>query len=154
MSLASYQAAPPRSGSIAWKSTNLQIPSQKYTLIHASQEAFLLDFFACTPYQNPYNASTMAHKKAGGSTANGRDSRAKRRGVKRYGGQVVASGEVLIRQKGFWYRPGLHTHIGSDWTIHADTAGVVRFSQQRITKFNGRHERATVIHIEPVATKA
>ena len=96
----------------------------------------------------------MAHKKAGGSTANGRDSRAKRRGVKRFGDQIVSAGEVLIRQKGFWYRPGLNTHVGKDWTIHADVDGKVKFSQQRLVKFNGRHERATVIHIEPTATKA
>lgn len=96
----------------------------------------------------------MAHKKAGGSTQNGRDSRAKRRGVKRFGGQTVEAGEVLIRQKGYWYRPGLNTHVGSDWTIHADMAGVVKFTQQRVAKFNGRHERATVVHIQPVAAKA
>jgi large subunit ribosomal protein L27 len=95
----------------------------------------------------------MAHKKAGGSTANGRDSRSKRRGVKRFGGQVVASGEVLVRQKGFWYRAGKHTHIGSDWTIHADTDGIVRFAKQRLVKFNGRSERATVIFIEPATAK-
>lgn len=57
-----------------------------------------------------------------------------------------------MRQKGLWFRAGAHTHMGSDWTIHADTAGVVRFSQQRIMKFNGRPERATVVSIEP--TKA
>jgi len=57
-----------------------------------------------------------------------------------------------VRQKGLWFRAGAHTHMGSDWTIHADTAGVVRFSQQRIMKFNGRPERATVVSIEP--TKA
>lgn len=96
----------------------------------------------------------MAHKKAGGSTENGRDSRAKRRGVKRFGGQVVESGEVLVRQKGYKFRPGLNTHLGADWTIHASMAGVVRFSKKRIVKFNGRPERATVIHIEPVSAKA
>ena len=93
----------------------------------------------------------MAHKKAGGSTSNGRDSIAKRRGVKRFGGQIVAAGEILIRQKGFWYRPGENTHVGKDWTIHADTDGKVKFSQKRFTKFNGRKEKATMIHIEPVA---
>jgi large subunit ribosomal protein L27 len=94
----------------------------------------------------------MAHKKAGGSTQNGRDSRAKRRGVKRFGGQSVAAGEVLIRQKGFWFRPGVNTHLGKDWTIHASMAGVVRFSKQRMAKFDGRRERATIVHVEPVGT--
>ncbi len=89
----------------------------------------------------------MAHKKAGGSTTNGRDSIAKRRGVKRFGGQVVESGEVLIRQKGYWYRPGRNTHVGKDWTIHASIAGVVAFSQKRVEKFNGKRERCTVVHV-------
>lgn len=92
----------------------------------------------------------MAHKKAGGSTQNGRDSQAKRRGVKRFGGQKVAAGEILIRQKGFWYRPGLNTHLGKDWTIHANVDGVVSFSKKNLTKFNGRKERCTFVHIEPV----
>jgi large subunit ribosomal protein L27 len=93
----------------------------------------------------------MAHKKAGGSTFNGRDSVAKRRGVKRFGGQRVEAGEVLIRQKGYWYRPGKNTSVGKDWTIHAAVKGIVRFSQKRILKFNGLRERATVIHIDPIA---
>ncbi len=91
----------------------------------------------------------MAHKKAGGSTANGRDSRAKRRGVKRFGGQLVRSGEILIRQKGFWYLPGRNTHVGSDWTIHADVDGIVRFAQKRVTKFDGSRQRSTMVFIEP-----
>jgi len=95
----------------------------------------------------------MAHKKAGGSTSNGRDSVAKRRGVKRFGGQKVSAGEILIRQKGFWYRAGDNTHLGKDWTIHANLDGVVRFSKKRFLKFNGKRERATIIHIDPVAAK-
>ena len=94
----------------------------------------------------------MAHKKAGGSTSNGRDSNAKRRGVKRFGGQVVSAGEILVRQKGFKFRPGQNTHLGNDWTIHADVDGKVTFSQKRMTKFNGRKERCTFIHVEPVAS--
>lgn len=95
----------------------------------------------------------MAHKKAGGSTQNGRDSRAKRRGVKRFGGQSVNAGEILIRQKGFAFFPGKNTHVGKDWTIHANISGVVRFAQKRRLKFNGNHERCTVISIEPAAAK-
>jgi large subunit ribosomal protein L27 len=97
----------------------------------------------------------MAHKKAGGSTQNGRDSVAKRRGVKRFGGQAVNAGEILIRQKGFWYVPGKNTYLGSDWTIHAGIEGVVKFTQNRRLKFNGSHERCTMVHIEPAkAVKA
>lgn len=93
----------------------------------------------------------MAHKKAGGSTNNGRDSVAKRRGVKRFGGQTVNAGEIVVRQKGFWYRPGDNTHVGKDWTIHADCDGKVTFSQKRMLKFNGKREKCTFVHIEPVA---
>ncbi len=95
----------------------------------------------------------MAHKKAGGSTQNGRDSVAKRRGVKRFGGEKVSAGEVLIRQKGFWFRPGSNTYLGKDWTIHAEVNGMVRFTQKRIEKFNGRRERCTYVFIEPIEVK-
>jgi len=95
----------------------------------------------------------MAHKKAGGSTQNGRDSNAKRRGVKRFGGQFVHAGEVLIRQKGYRCRPGANTHVGKDWTIHAALEGTVRFSQKRLVKFNGHSERCTFVHVEPAMGK-
>ena len=91
----------------------------------------------------------MAHKKAGGSTQNGRDSVAKRRGVKRFGGHRVNAGEILIRQKGYWFRPDRNTHVGKDWTIHASLAGIVRFAQKRVEKFNGNRERCTVVFVEP-----
>lgn len=91
----------------------------------------------------------MAHKKAGGTTTNGRDSNAKRRGVKRFGGQAVLAGEVLIRQKGYWYRPGRNTHVGKDWTIHASVPGTVTFSKKKRTSFTGSKAWATYIHIEP-----
>ncbi|MFH1670154.1 MAG: 50S ribosomal protein L27 [Patescibacteria group bacterium] len=93
----------------------------------------------------------MAHKKAGGSTQNGRDSQAKRRGVKRFGGQIVSAGEILIRQKGFQFRPGDNTHLGKDWTIHANVDGKVAFSKKNMTKFNGRKERCTFVHVEASA---
>ena len=93
----------------------------------------------------------MAHKKAGGSTQNGRDSQSKRRGVKRFGGQIVSAGEILIRQKGFQFRPGENTHLGKDWTIHANMDGKVAFSKKNLTKFNGRKERCTFVHVEASA---
>lgn len=93
----------------------------------------------------------MAHKKAGGSTSNGRDSNAKRRGVKRFGGQIVNAGEILIRQKGFKYRPGDNTHVGKDWTIHSDIDGKVTFTQKRLLKFNGKRDKCTFVHVEPLA---
>lgn len=93
----------------------------------------------------------MAHKKAGGSTNNGRDSIAKRRGVKRFGGQAVNAGEIIVRQKGLNFRAGENVHLGKDWTLHADCDGVVKFSQKRILKFNGKRERETFVHVEAVA---
>jgi large subunit ribosomal protein L27 len=95
----------------------------------------------------------MAHKKAGGTSENGRDSVAKRRGVKRFGGHLVNSGEVLIRQKGYWYRPGRNTHVGKDWTIHASMDGVVAFSRKQVIAFSGARTWATVIHIDAAAPK-
>jgi large subunit ribosomal protein L27 len=93
----------------------------------------------------------MAHKKAGGSTSNGRDSNPNRRGVKRFGGQTVNAGEIVVRQKGFAFRPGNNTHVGKDWTIHADVPGKVAFTQKRLLKFNGKREKCTFVHIEPLA---
>lgn len=90
----------------------------------------------------------MAHKKAGGTTTNGRDSNAKRRGVKRFGGQIVNAGEVLVRQKGFKFRPGQNTHLGKDWTIHADTDGKVAFSKKKVVSFTGSRSWATFVHVE------
>jgi len=98
-----------------------------------------------------YNPPAMAHKKAGGSTENGRDSRAKRRGVKRFGGQIVAAGEVLVRQKGSWFRAGKNTHVGKDWTIHSSIDGVVHFSQKKLTRFSGSRSTCTVINVVPAA---
>ena len=67
----------------------------------------------------------MAHKKAGGSSKNGRDYNAKRLGVKRYGGQVVKAGEILIRQRVTNTHPGINVGIGKDDTLFAKAAGVV-----------------------------
>lgn len=92
----------------------------------------------------------MAHKKAGGTTTNGRDSRAKRRGVKRFGGQSVEAGEVLVRQKGTWFKAGTNTYEGKDWTIHASIAGKVAFSTKKLTRFSGSRKTYTVVNVEPV----
>jgi large subunit ribosomal protein L27 len=91
----------------------------------------------------------MATKKAGGSTQNGRDSWSKRRGVKRYGGMQVAAGEILVRQKGYWYRPGPNTYAAKDWTIHAKVDGTVAFRNAKIEKFNGKRELQTIVSIVP-----
>ena len=69
----------------------------------------------------------MAHKKGQGSTSNGRDSVGKRLGVKRYGGQVVKAGEILVRQRGTHFHPGKNVGVGSDYTLFSKIPGVVQF---------------------------
>jgi large subunit ribosomal protein L27 len=70
----------------------------------------------------------MAHKKAGGSTRNGRDSNPKYLGIKRYGGQIVNAGEILVRQRGTKFHPGMHVGLGRDHTLFALKAGRVVFA--------------------------
>lgn len=69
----------------------------------------------------------MAHKKAGGSTNNGRDSNSKRLGVKKYGGEVVISGNIIVRQRGTKIRPGDNVGCGKDYTLFALTDGIVEY---------------------------
>lgn len=69
----------------------------------------------------------MAHKKAGGSTRNGRDSESKRLGVKRYGGEQVIAGNIIVRQRGTHFHPGLNVGLGKDHTLFATAEGKVRF---------------------------
>ena len=89
----------------------------------------------------------MAHKKAGGSTRNGRDSNPKYLGVKKYGGQSVIPGNIIIRQRGTKFHSGVGTGIGKDHTIFATVAGRVVF------KTMGRHNRQFVC-IEPADAAA
>ena len=70
----------------------------------------------------------MAHKKAGGSTRNGRDSESKRLGVKRFGGETVSAGSIIVRQRGTRFHAGLNTGVGKDHTIFAKSDGVVNFA--------------------------
>jgi large subunit ribosomal protein L27 len=72
----------------------------------------------------------MAHKKAGGSTRNGRDSNSKRLGVKKYGGQPVIAGNIIIRQRGTKVKPGNNVGIGRDDTLFALTDGFVKFEEK------------------------
>ena len=90
----------------------------------------------------------MAHTKSGGSTKLGRESASKRLGVKRQEGQSVLVGEVLIRQRGTKYLPGLNVKKGSDDTLYAVKAGVVKFSTKKKTNFDGSTRRATVIQVQ------
>ena len=82
----------------------------------------------------------MAHKKGGGSSRNGRDSNAQRLGVKRYAGQAVLSGNILVRQRGTHIKPGLNVGIGKDDTLFATINGVVVFE----TLPNGRKQVSVI----------
>ena len=76
----------------------------------------------------------MAHKKAGGSTRNGRDSQGQRRGVKRYGGEHVNAGTIIVRQRGTQIHPGKNVGVGRDWTIFAKISGLVKFEAKGKTR--------------------
>jgi large subunit ribosomal protein L27 len=76
----------------------------------------------------------MAHKKGGGSSRNGRDSNSQRLGVKRFGGEKVTAGSILIRQRGTKFLPGENVGVGSDDTIFATATGVVKFERSGKTR--------------------
>ncbi len=84
----------------------------------------------------------MAHKKAGGSSKNGRDSNGQRRGVKRYGGNKVKAGNILIRQLGTKIHPGNNVGIGKDYTIFAKIDGIVSYERQ------GRSRKKVSVYVE------
>lgn len=88
----------------------------------------------------------MAHKKAGGSSRNGRDSESKRLGVKKFGGENVTSGNIILRQRGTKWHPGTGVGLGRDHTIFATTEGNVEFRR----KANGR----TYVSVMPLAEAA
>ena len=73
----------------------------------------------------------MAHKKGGGSSSNGRDSEAKRLGVKHYGGEYVIPGNIIVRQRGTQFHPGINVGIGRDHTLFAKVEGYVTFERMR-----------------------
>ncbi len=77
----------------------------------------------------------MAHKKGGGSSKNGRDSAAQRLGIKRFGGQIVKAGEILVRQRGTKYHPGTNVGMGKDNTLFAKTEGTVEFLVKNHRKY-------------------
>lgn len=89
----------------------------------------------------------MAHRKAGGSTQLGRDSISKRLGVKKFGGEKVSAGNIIIRQRGTKFRAGKNVARGSDDTLFALTDGVVKFTSRKIRKFTGKLERAQFVSV-------
>jgi len=85
----------------------------------------------------------MAHKKAGGSSRNGRDSESKRLGLKAYGGELVNAGSILVRQRGTTFKPGMNVGIGKDHTLFATSTGHVKYGKQG-------PEGKNTVSIEPV----
>ncbi len=85
----------------------------------------------------------MAHKKGQGSVRNGRDSVSKRLGVKRYGGQVVNAGTIIVRQRGSRFEAGKNVGVGKDWTLYALVDGLVKFDKE-----------STRVNIVPVESAA
>ncbi len=91
----------------------------------------------------------MAHTKAGGSTNLGRDSKAKRLGVKRYGGQTVGAGDVLVRQRGTKFHPGINVRRGEDDTLYAVATGVVKFTSRKVKNYTGKLIQRQFVNVNP-----
>lgn len=96
----------------------------------------------------------MAHKKAQGSSNNGRDSQSKRLGIKVYGAQPIKAGAIIVRQRGTSMYPGKNVRVGRDYTIFATMDGIVRFSKKKMLKFDGRKKVQTLVHVDPVEVAA
>ena len=91
----------------------------------------------------------MAHKKAGGSTALGRDSVSKRLGVKIFGNQAVKKGQIIVRQKGTKYHPGKNVDIGGDSTLYSLSDGLVQFQNKMVRKFHGNLRKTRIVNVVP-----
>lgn len=89
----------------------------------------------------------MAHVKAGSTTALGRDSQAKRLGIKIYGNQTIKAGQIIVRQRGTQYRPGKNVKKAEDDTLYASIDGYVQFVTKKIKKFTGNLKSATIINV-------
>lgn len=90
----------------------------------------------------------MSHKKAGGSTSNLRDSKAKRLGVKVFGEQAVKAGGIIIRQRGTKYFPGENVGMGKDHTLFATLAGKVKFTEKALKKYDGRVFKDKIVSVK------
>ena len=91
----------------------------------------------------------MAHKKAGGSTSYGRDSKSKRLGVKLSDGQFAKAGAIIIRQRGTKYHPGKNVKKGKDDTLFAVVAGFVKFTSKKLKKFNNQLNITKTVNVLP-----
>ncbi len=91
----------------------------------------------------------MAHKKAGGSTSNVRDSQGQRLGVKLYAGERAKAGNILVRQRGSKIRPGLNVRIAKDDSLFAVADGIVKYSTRRVTAFTGKIKHVKFANVLP-----
>lgn len=91
----------------------------------------------------------MAHKKAGGSSKNGRDSQAKRLGVKLFGNEVATAGSIIVRQRGTSFMVGENVGLGRDHTLFALVDGTVSFKEKRRRKFDGRAQTQVFVSVVP-----
>ncbi len=92
----------------------------------------------------------MAHKKAGGSTALGRDSVSKRLGVKIFGSQRVKKGEIIVRQHGTKFHAGQNVKVAGDSTLYAIKSGLVKFQSKLLKKFHGGLKKTRIVSVVPV----
>lgn len=95
----------------------------------------------------------MSHKKAGGSTSNGRDSHSKRLGVKLSDGQYAKTGAIIIRQRGTKYHPGLNVQKGKDDTLFSTINGLVKFTTKKVKKFNNQLKATKFVNVVAIEQK-
>lgn len=96
----------------------------------------------------------MAHKKAGGSSKNGRDSQAKRLGVKLFGGEFAKAGNIIIRQRGTKFLAGENVRLGKDYTIFAIVDGQVTFQQKRVVKFDRHAQTQMSVSVKAIPVES
>ena len=89
----------------------------------------------------------MAHKKAGGSTSLGRDSISKRLGVKIFDGQVAKAGNIIVKQRGSKFRPGINVRQGKDDTLFATETGFVKFTKKKVARFTGELKETKFVNV-------
>lgn len=89
----------------------------------------------------------MAHKKAGGSTALGRDSQSKRLGVKLQDGQIAKAGSIIVRQRGTKYRAGNNVSVGNDHTLFATAAGQIKFRTKKLRRFDNQLKSTKIVEV-------
>ncbi len=99
--------------------------------------------------EDPPFTYPMAHKKAGGSSRNGRDSQGQRLGVKKYGGEFASIGNILVRQRGTVIRPGLNVKMGSDDTLFATAHGFISFTEKLVKRYTGAFKKVKFVNVIP-----